>query len=294
MLWYIAFIAGLNLALGYLWAAYLRPCLRCAKIRELNAVLSGSATMATPESKPRVERPAVPMESTIATEPVTPEVTGAEAAAELTAAFADPPTEADTIGEPPSEPVTNPAADDLPHNPAAGLATREQAEYVLAELSTHDTKNDPATVALVEDDEIDWIGEATSEAIDERVLMGVSVIVRESLSSQHTAARFGNQQLLLVVPHEDVHQATKRAEEMRQRIATTSFIADGRTVQTTVTCALAEVSQDRSRDQLLEFLKEALSEAKRYGGNRTFMHDGKSPTPVVPPELEVAPQQVAI
>lgn len=290
MLWYIAFIAGLNLALGYLWAAYLRPCPRCAKIRELNAVLNGSATMATPETKPRVERPSVPLESTIATEPASPEPTGAEAAAELTAAFADVPAEVDTIGEP----ATKPAADDLPYNPAIGLATREQAEYVLAELSTHDTKNDPATVALVEVDEIDWIGEQTSEAIDERVLMGVSVIVRESLSSQHTAARFGNQQLLLVVPHEDVHQATKRAEEMRQRIATTSFIADGRTVQTTVTCALAEVSQDRSRDQLLEFLKEALSEAKRYGGNRTFMHDGKSPTPVVPPELEVAPQQVAI
>jgi diguanylate cyclase (GGDEF)-like protein len=290
MLWYIAFIAGLNLALGYLWAAYLRPCPRCAKIRELNAVLSGSGTMATPEAKPRVERPSVPVESSIATEPATPAATGAEAAAELTAAFAGAPAEADTIGEP----ATKPAADDLPHNPANGLATREQAEYVLAELSTHDTKNDPATVALVEVDEIDWIGEETSEAIDERVLMGVSVIVRESLSSQHTAARFGNQQLLLVVPHEDVHQATKRAEEMRQRIATTSFIADGRTVQTTVTCALAEVSQDRSRDQLLEFLKEALSEAKRYGGNRTFMHDGKSPTPVVPPELEVAPQQVAI
>ena len=34
MLWYITFIAVLNLGLGYLWAAYVRPCPRCAKIRE--------------------------------------------------------------------------------------------------------------------------------------------------------------------------------------------------------------------------------------------------------------------
>jgi hypothetical protein len=42
------------------------------------------------------------------------------------------------------------------------------------------------------------------------------------------------------------------------------------------------------------FLQEAIDEAKRYGGNRTFMHDGKSPSPVVPAELPVTPQQLAI
>jgi hypothetical protein len=46
--------------------------------------------------------------------------------------------------------------------------------------------------------------------------------------------------------------------------------------------------------KLFEFLQEALDEAKRYGGNRTFMHDGKSPTPVVPAELAISPQQLAI
>jgi PleD family two-component response regulator len=96
------------------------------------------------------------------------------------------------------------------------------------------------------------------------------------------------------VPHEDLSQVTRRAEEMRQRVATTEFVADGRSYQTTVTCALAVVSSDQVGPRVFGFLQEALDEAKRYGGNRTFMHDGKSPSPVVPAELPVTPQQLAI
>ncbi|MEX0643173.1 MAG: hypothetical protein WD468_10760, partial [Pirellulales bacterium] len=50
----------------------------------------------------------------------------------------------------------------------------------------------------------------------------------------------------------------------------------------------------QSADNLIEFLEETLEEAKRYGGNRTFMHDGTSPTPVVPPELNIAAQTCTI
>jgi hypothetical protein len=61
-----------------------------------------------------------------------------------------------------------------------------------------------------------------------------------------------------------------------------------------VTCALAQVAASHTALDLLEFLEETLEEAKRYGGNRTFMYDGTSPTPVVPPELNIAPQTCAI
>jgi diguanylate cyclase (GGDEF)-like protein len=294
MLWYIAVIAGLNLALGYLWAAHLRPCPRCAKIRELNAVLGGSNTSSPLDTATRPSLQSARADRPNAPGLEMPSRTSIADAAERDSALMEASTMPDSRGVRPTEVMVAPSRSTNHLDPATGLATREQAETVLSELSSRDTTKEPVTVALVEVDEIDWLGQQATESIDERVLMGVSVIVRESLSSQHTAARFGGQQLLLVVPHEDVHQATRRAEELRQRVATTSFIADGRTLQTTVTCALAEVTQERSRDELLEFLHEALGEAKRYGGNRTFMHDGKSPTPVVPPELEVAPQQVAI
>jgi hypothetical protein len=38
----------------------------------------------------------------------------------------------------------------------------------------------------------------------------------------------------------------------------------------------------------------ALREAKRYGHNRTFVHEGKFPIPVVPPELTIEPLHIAV
>jgi diguanylate cyclase (GGDEF)-like protein len=262
MLWYIAIIAAINLGLGYLWGAYLRPCPRCAKARAMGlSLLDPSSIETEPRFEPEPETVAAAPPRLVA--PAAPPVAAAEAMA-------------------------------APLDPATGLVTREYAEKMLTELSAADAGQSPLTVALVEMAPIDWIGQKPDQLIDNRLLCGVSNVVRQSLAAEHTLARFNDQQFLVLVPHEGVQQATRRAEELRQRVATTEFVADGQSFQTTVTCALAEVSDQRTGPKLFEFLQEALDEAKRYGGNRTFMHDGKSPTPVVPAELTVAAQQLAI
>lgn len=264
MLWYIAFIAAINLGLGYAWGAYLRPCPRCAKARAMGlSLLSPSSAL---ETDARIEH------SPAATAGMPPRNRGATSGPAAAA------VEAATT----------------PLDPVTGLVTREHAERMLTEQSTGDAGQLPMTVALVELAPLDMVGQQHDQVIDNRLLCGVSNIVRQSLAADHTLARFNDQQLLLLVPHEDVEQASRRAEELRQRVATTEFVADGRTYQTTVTCALAQVSDERMGPQLFGFLQEALAEAKRYGGNRTFKHDGKSPTPVVPAELSIAAQQLAI
>lgn len=265
MLWYVAFIAALNLGLGYVWGAYIRRCPRCARARALGLSLLPTTSPIEPEFRSAPLKPAVtPPLETVA--PPTPEE----------------PT-------PPTADVVAPVIPD----PETGLVTREQAEKLLTDLAT-DGGGSHMTVALVELAPIDWIGQSPDATIDKRVASGVTNIVRQSLAAAHTLAQFSDQQLLVLAPDEDMAQVTKRAEELRQRVATTEFVADGRSFQTTVTCALVAVSIDQTGPRLFGFLQEALDEAKRYGGNRTFMHDGKSPTPVVPAEIPVTPQQLAI
>ena len=259
MLWYVAIVAAINLGLGYLWGAYVRPCPRCAKARAMG--LSRLTPTPAEAVEPRIE-------------PATAEAPALESAAVPAAEEADPPA--------------------IPLDPATGLVTREHAEKLLTEFTVAAAGRPPLIVALVEIAPIDWTGGQPNEVVEKRLMCGVSNVVRQSLADEHTLARFNEQQFLLLVPHEDVKQVTHRAEELRQRVATTEFVADSRTYQTTVTCALAEVAGERVGPRLFEFLQEALDEAKRYGGNRTFMHDGKSPTPVVPAELSIAAQQLAI
>ena len=253
MLWYVAFIAAVNLGLGYLCGAYFRPCPRCAKARAMGLSLLAPAPIA---------EPGPPIGSRIAA--------------------------------PPPIPQEAPAADDAPAEPAADLLSRDEAESLVARLANGDADSGPVTAALVEVAPLDSSEQLPGPGIRKRMLCGISNLVRQSLSPDHALAEFSERQLLLLFPQEDVEQVTQRAEEFRQRVATTEFMAEGHSYQTTVTCALAEISGQRMGPRLYDFLQEALDEAKRYGGNRTFMHDGRSPTPVVPAELAIAAQQLAI
>jgi len=272
MLWYVAIIAVVNLSIGYLWGAYVRPCPRCAKARAMGL------SLLAPMFDTNGEHGSLPSHAV----PVAELVRG------------DLPADAETAPADANPPTADPANPPAPLDPATGLVTREHAEMVLRQLAAADSKQLPLTVALVELAPIDAIGEAANPAIDDRLLCGVSNLVRQSMDDDHTLARFSEQQLLLLVPREGVENASRRAEELRQRVATTEFIVDGKSYQTTVTCALAEATSEQSGTKLFDFLQEALGEANRYGGNRTFTHDGSSPTPVVPAELSVAPQELAI
>jgi diguanylate cyclase (GGDEF)-like protein len=141
--------------------------------------------------------------------------------------------------------------------------------------------------------ELDAIDEAASVSND-RLLTGVAGMVREMLEEAHTAARFTDQRFLLLLPGDDEAQATQRAEQVRQRIEATEFVANDGCLHATLTCALAQLSSDYSATQLMDQLDDAMLRAKRLGGNRTYTFDGIAPSPVVPPELNLAPQKCAI
>lgn len=273
MLWYVAFVAAINLALGYAWGAYVRKCPRCAKARAMGLSLLEPTSLSMNEARFEFAPAAAPTH--YANPTAVPH--GGEA---IPAAV---PVAAATL---------EPALEVL--DPKTGLVSRNSAEKLLEDLAHDQAAGGHVTAGLVEMAPLDWIGPEPDGGIPQRMLSGVSQIVRQSLAAEHTLARFTDQQFLLLIPSEDVEHVTRRAEEMRQRVATTEFVADGHSYQTTVTCALVDVAAHGTGPKLFEFLQEALDEAKRYGGNRTFMHDGKSPTPVVPAELAITPQQLAI
>jgi diguanylate cyclase (GGDEF)-like protein len=170
------------------------------------------------------------------------------------------------------------------------LTTREHAQQRLAEATLTYDELLPTTAALIEIEQAVHDG----DGVDDRLLHGIADTVRNILAEVQLAGRYAERQFLLVLPQDDLQHATERAEQVRQRVAATQYVADGQELQATVTCALAQVAAGHTADNLLQFLEETLEEAKRYGGNRTFMHDGTAPTPVVPPELNIAPQTCAI
>jgi hypothetical protein len=45
---------------------------------------------------------------------------------------------------------------------------------------------------------------------------------------------------------------------------------------------------------LMTRTEATLREAKRYGRNRTFLHEGKYPTPVVPPNFALEEKRIEL
>jgi diguanylate cyclase (GGDEF)-like protein len=260
MVWYVALVAILNLGLGYALAVYLGA----GRKHPTSTPVDADTSLDSPELAAEY------FDNPPAAEPEEPVASAPLAAEEMPAA----------VDTPPSPDIDQ----------ATGLTTRDHVERRLADMTLAHADLQPMTVALVEVDQ----AVHGAESIDDRLLRGVAETVREMLTDAHTAARYSDQQFLLLLPHDDLQHATQRTEQVRQRIEATQFVADGQQIQATVTCALAQVAASHSVSNLLEFLEETLDEAKRYGGNRTFMHDGTSPTPVVPPELNFAPQTCAI
>jgi diguanylate cyclase (GGDEF)-like protein len=269
MVWFVALVAILNLGLGYALAVYTGAGRKysAASADELDSSPYAIAHVEEPVDEPLADQSSESFPAEGDDEPGMPDTTA----------------EGDAAG------VSKiPLADGV--DPTTGLTTREHIEQQLANMMLAHADLQPMTVALAEIEQ----AAGGTEGVDDRLLRGVAETVRELLAAVQTAGRYSDQQFLLLLPRDDIQHATQRTEQFRQRVEATQFVFDGQQIQATVTCALAQVSASHTATNLLEFLEETLEEAKRYGGNRTFMHDGTSPTPVVPPELNIAPQTCAI
>jgi diguanylate cyclase (GGDEF)-like protein len=266
---YVAFIALLNLALGYGMAVYVRRRERPT----FRQFLADLMTLAPGEPAARHDA-----------EGRLPQVAEDEVVRSPDGETAEP--IAEEAGATPAAP-----SDELISDLAAELVTRSEVDELLVELtSVSDPLQNPAAAVLIELDPIE-----TNDDLDaDRLLAGIANTVSELLDEAHTAARFGQQQLLLLLPGDNESAATQRTERVRQRIEATEFLIDKQPVAATVSCAMGQLSSDYVPADVVAALQRTLDEAKRKGGNRTYLYDGASPAPVVPPELNLAPQTCAI
>ena len=81
---------------------------------------------------------------------------------------------------------------------------------------------------------------------------------------------------------------------IRQQVEATQFRRDASSISVTVSCEVAESASHDTQAVLFERVEATLQEAKGYGRNRTFLHDGKFPAPVVPPVLPVETRTLAV
>ena len=281
MLWYVAFVSIVNLAVGFALAVYFGAPVRrrSPDADDLSRWSDAIGSATGPAGAESTAAAAASADSQLGVDAAGLGAVGLPDESEPTGAGDGKFNVAAAV------PI---APEDL--DPATQLATREYGQQRLTELTATTADEGWASAMLLE---ASWTGPTDAEATD-RLLRGMVGATRQLIDESGIAARHDDRQILLLIPGCSADQASERAEKLRQRVEATRFIADGTQWPATLTCALADVRGHTEANGLLDLLDEALAEARRYGGNRTFMHDGLSPAPVVPLDLGLEIEQCAI
>lgn len=176
-----------------------------------------------------------------------------------------------------------------------GLTNRIGLEAGLADWWAHDSHRvRQLSVALLDLDQFGKLNEQHGQTVANALLRAVAQVLAAESTGSSLTARYSGQRFVLLFPDLDLRAATNIVERLRQIVETTHFDGEGTEIQLTVSCGVVESNSQDTAKSLLERADVTVREAKRYGRNRSFTHDGKFPSPVVPPNLPLPDRRVPL
>jgi diguanylate cyclase (GGDEF)-like protein len=144
-------------------------------------------------------------------------------------------------------------------------------------------------VAMIDIDRLSETNEQFGYRAGNEILKAIAKLLEANRADNVQVARFSGQRFLVMFTDIEMAVATNAVERCRQTVENAHFEHNDFDIRITVSCSLTRATNEDSPSSLLLRAESALREAKRYGHNRTFVHEGKYPTPVVPPEIQVEP-----
>jgi diguanylate cyclase (GGDEF)-like protein len=175
------------------------------------------------------------------------------------------------------------------------LASRAGLEATLAEWWEKDPhRSREVNVGMIDMDEFRRLNEQYGTEVCDRILRAVGQMITAECRSQHLAARYSGQRFVILFPDVDLRFTTNAVERIRQSIEMAKTEYREAEIRYTVSCAVTEARPDDTSKTLFSRAEVTLMEAKRYGRNRTFLHEGKYPNPVVPPNFTLEQRTITI
>jgi len=180
-------------------------------------------------------------------------------------------------------------------DPLTGLASRTGLEAELAAWWEQDPRRvRQLCIAMVDVDKFAEVNRRFGHAVGDRVLRAIAQLLAAESREDITAARFSGQRFLMLFGDADVRSTTSVIERIRQTVEIARLHYREDDIRITVSCAVAEATSKDTSETLYGHLETALGQAKRYGRNRTFIHEGEYPTPVVPPSFSLKEKVIPV
>jgi diguanylate cyclase (GGDEF)-like protein len=155
-----------------------------------------------------------------------------------------------------------------------GLTTHGHFQELLGlELDEARRYHYSVALAMFDLDNFKTINDVHGHQTGDRVLRAVADALRAESREVDVAARYGGEELALILPHTDVDGAYETAERVRTAIEVLELrLDDGGTLRVTTSIGVAATC-DGHKDELIAAADGALYVAKREGKNRTVRAD---------------------
>jgi diguanylate cyclase (GGDEF)-like protein len=154
-----------------------------------------------------------------------------------------------------------------------GLANRGQfGEMLVAALEQARRYHHPVSLIMLDVDNFKRVNDTFGHPQGDQVLRQVAQAVRANSRDADTPARYGGEEMALILPHTDLDGAFEVAERTRSAIAALKIpLLEGEDETICVTTSVgAAASADADKNELIAAADGALYVAKREGKNRTI------------------------
>ncbi len=157
------------------------------------------------------------------------------------------------------------------HDPLTGVYNRRELEQQLGhELDRAERYDRPLSILWLDLDHFKNINDTLGHRAGDEVLRAICQMLEQNVRKADYVARYGGEEIIVVLPEMDPQGAAEMAERLRQVIAEREIpLNDGRQARITASIGVASHPLHGSNmDQLLASADAAMYQAKRNGRNR--------------------------
>ena len=172
-------------------------------------------------------------------------------------------------------------------DPLTGLATRrhfyEQAEREWARADRH---HFPLSCVMLDIDFFKRINDSYGHPVGDEVLRRVASLLTANVRVSDYVCRYGGEEFCALLPETGEEGAAVWADQLRDKLASTSMRIDGRRIGVTASFGVAgRMHQTESPKHLIDLADRALLQAKRFGRNRVVCYQDTDESPTATSDI---------
>lgn len=153
-----------------------------------------------------------------------------------------------------------------------GLCNRRYLERILQEENNRTVRyRTPMAAIMIDIDHFKDINDTYGHAMGDEVLRNIGKLLLEQVRALDTVARYGGEEIVVLLPHTPLEGALQLAERLREKIALLAHTNENVTIHKTASFGVAVTDGGEAAvppAQLLQRADAALYRAKQKGRNR--------------------------